>query len=546
MILTPIDTQETYIEQLYNCRIDRRRCKPYSIPYTTFDGITFYAEFDSVNIPNLVQFFIYCSCDTSQQIAIGPKDYVIGTRPNGRKYLIFTLDDPDPALLPCECFSIYINIPDVGAWSSEKFCFERCDDVIKIESCYTVSTGDNSDCNGTYYGFTAGDYLGNSSLSYNHLMYIRKSTLKGNIKSVTYTESEILNKKSKVLVKDHKTFNIAEELPKFRADEIQAILTVGSLLYDGVNYIVQSATFESIIDCCETFKVSGVFGSNCELPISCNTICASCDIGLITVDDYTDTQSTGKLVTIGNAVLPLSDYEYTTDGGVTWNPITSNPFQIPYTGGGEVWNLIVRRDCGDGSYAMSQTFIIQTPNQINTQGFCVELNKVRVGNSNFGFEGIIKDSNNVATPAVSALTMDLNIYDSSTNTVITTLTLSWVIGSTTSNVQGNYSNLNYQPCLPSPFAPTGTLTDPYYCNLQSCPCSECVRMDYITNTPNVLLTFEDCNGLKVAPTDIHINWSSTFGTFTATILAGNTSTTNTSDGSFAFINFVIEGYPNCP
>lgn len=246
-----------YPAYVHNCTRNAQ-CEPsWSAPLPGVPYLQLYVNFGPTK-PVTMDFQLLDHCGGGQE-AITPGSYVVGLDPEGNWYGVFKNFNTPVANVTT--FVVWLSaIVQAGSqfvertFFSEMMVVEPCLPLTKVKACQPFqATTTAFDINGIYYGLTTSDeFLGNESVRYFHIAYVRLGKVRELSNKATFKSSIYRNFRTTV----EKIHQLETELvPKWYKDELLGIFARGAIsVDDGDTYLVSDINFEALNDDDLTWK----------------------------------------------------------------------------------------------------------------------------------------------------------------------------------------------------------------------------------------------------------------------------------------------------
>lgn len=548
-------SQEDYNESLYNGQKDDSRCRDYGMPYGDFSDLYFQVDLPQGNLPPVLSltFEVICDGDLNNKtpFTISGSNYLISSNSEGN-YLNFQVL---PIQIPagCECFNIAVE-DGTSIYTSELYCNKGDCDALLVEACYPFGSDNDFDCNGIYFGeYDFNNFQGNPDLRYRHNIYVRSKGLVNTGNPIEFTISENGATKTESKSTKLRTLFIQDIVPEYYSCLLQAVFKIGTVSVGNERLSVSQYTDTLVLACCGTHNINVTFSEECITILNCLDECVTCSTPSIIFSELppSATYPNGAmLLTIQNVVGAIGNYSYTTDL-VNYLPfVGSNPITLPYPNDQEQWNIIVRNDCGDGTFASSNIINFTTPDFNKT--YCYRLlTYTIVGNPDtYQYYLQLEDNLGVPTNAVAPLNLDLEISD---NGITNTESFNIPIGSSISNTALTIYSAASTACYDisqGSFVGLGTLQQPFLCNIPDCPCLNCLRIVPGAVLGEFIFSHGNCISSVINSQDIFIDWNTPISATEPTVLipagVGSVTVTSSFPTNQAFMLSNNLGLPLCP
>ena len=269
-----------YAGYIHNCQRNAQ-CEPsYLAPLPGVPYLELYVPFGSAK-PLTMEFHLVDICDGSQE-QIFPSNFVAGQDPDGNWYGVFKYFNAP--ITDRTSFVVWLSsIVFTGTsyvertFFSEALMVEPCAPLTKIKACQPeLATTTGFDVNGLYYGLPQNaDYLGNASVRYFHIAYVRQGKVRELSNKATFKSSLLRNFRTTV----EKVHQLETELvPKWYKDELLAIYARGAIsVNDGATMLVSDLNFEAINDDDLTWKPYAQLKATYRLYFGCDeSDCPEC------------------------------------------------------------------------------------------------------------------------------------------------------------------------------------------------------------------------------------------------------------------------------
>lgn len=262
-----------YTDLLFNCTRNQRCERPFYVPVTMFSDIALFADLPGK--PTLVQIEVLNVCDIANIGAAIPGKYVIGTKPDGTWYGVFSnliVTPPIGVTYTRFFFKLSLTIDgQVYVWYSEQYEFPYCEELKQLRGCYpNEEVGvDAFDCNGIYYGYPNNeDILGDPLYRYVHLAYARMASIIEQTNKMTFTAFNNKSIYKSVFVREY-LFE-CEIVPKFYKDVLIGIYNRGNVQFDGVEWKLAEGQDIRIIDNdSKLWRVDIILDEECKQTYGC-------------------------------------------------------------------------------------------------------------------------------------------------------------------------------------------------------------------------------------------------------------------------------------
>lgn len=346
MISTPtVVAANQYPAYVHNC-LRNAQCEPsYSAPIPGIPYLQLYVDFGQYE-PTAVEFQLVDVC-TGEVEQIFPSNFVVGRTPEGGFYGVFKYFNTP--LTPVTTFVVWMLAVVPGfpgflrTFFTEMLMVEPCAPLTKIKSCHPQgATTTGFDVNSVYYGLPADpDFLGNGSVRFFHIAYVRYGKVRELSNKGTFKSSLVRTFRSTV----EKIHQVETELvPKWYKNELLAIYSRGAIqVNDGPTYLVSDLNFEAINEDDLTWKPFAQLKETFRLFYGCDTSeCVECCSPVVldaTVSSEpgsgSDSESESESESIGetgllefrvgrdSGAVPVNPVEqvtvyYSLDGGSSW------------------------------------------------------------------------------------------------------------------------------------------------------------------------------------------------------------------------------------
>lgn len=276
---TPV-TSDQYANYVHNC-LRNAACEPsWAAPVPDVQHLQLYVEFGAYK-PVLAQVYVRDICDGHTE-QIFATNYVIGQTPDGVWYGVFKYFSP--VAVPVTSFVVWFNA-EVSTpaglreitYFSELLQVDPCATLTKVKSCQpeqAVETG--FDVNGIYYGLPVNnDYLGNPTVRYFHIAWVRQGKARELPPKATFVSSLTRNFRTSI----EKTWAFeCEMVPRWYKDVLLAIFARGVVqLNDGTKYLVSDLAYEAVAEDDLRWKPYASFKQTTRLYYGCDeSLCIEC------------------------------------------------------------------------------------------------------------------------------------------------------------------------------------------------------------------------------------------------------------------------------
>lgn len=297
-----------YSRFLFNCLRNKNCQKKYFVPIRSLSDIQFFVDLPGK--PTLIAAFLVDKCNVVctedgggdfnddfnddfdigegefceyQQYIVNFDKYVVGQQPNNSWYGVFgdlsgfvsqgeELFPISDLNLDCFFFKLVFTVNGVEyIYYSEEFCIEKCEPLTHLRGCYPneVAPADALDCNGVYYGYPANDnYLGESNFRYFHWAFVRKGSVIGQRRKLSFT---YFNSK-----KNYKTTVNKEQLlefelvPEFYMNYLLGIFARGNIQINLVEYRLAEEQNWQVLDLdSKLWQLDTVLAEECKNSFNC-------------------------------------------------------------------------------------------------------------------------------------------------------------------------------------------------------------------------------------------------------------------------------------
>lgn len=281
MILNKINTLTGAEERIYN-NIKSKDCLNFDVPFSDFTKLKFFIDF-GINEPSIVTLQVF-DLDTNLTVSTLSNSYVIGSNSNGF-YGVFTNISNAGVTNFVLQFEVIYTDNTTEYFESESFLF--CSDAATLESCYGAKIGltDYYDISGIYYGYPSITLFGDPLLKYTYFMYVTDATIIDD-DTKEYVNTIVNNSVSSTTITYNGIFGNML-YPAFYAEQLESLLSRGSVLYNGKEIIIESFTSKKI--CCgfdifgKTKRVENLeYLCSCEALTCCNPVFETATIEVIT------------------------------------------------------------------------------------------------------------------------------------------------------------------------------------------------------------------------------------------------------------------------
>ena len=289
-----------YPAYVHNC-LRNAQCEPsWSAPLPSVPALQLFVNFGTAK-PVTMNFQLLDLCNNTQE-QITPTQYVVGLDPEGNWYGVFK--NFTTPISSVTTFVVWLSaIVDTGTffvertWFSEMMVVEPCLPLTKVKSCHPGdATTTGFDINGVYYGLTqSSEFLGNESVRYFHIAYVRLGKVRELSNKATFKSSIYRTFRSTV----EKIHQLETELvPKWYKDELLAIYSRGAISFnDGAAYLVSDLNFEALNDDDLTWKPFVQIKETFRLYFGCDDAqcveCCSPSIIAVTLNDQASDSDSG-------------------------------------------------------------------------------------------------------------------------------------------------------------------------------------------------------------------------------------------------------------
>lgn len=274
MIQTPSEVAANqYASYIHNC-LRNPACEPsWGAPLPAVSTLQLYADFGDT-FSGSIEFTLVNLC-TGATEQIVPAEYVVGQTPELNYYGVFkAFNNPVMSLT-----SFVVHLSAGGkTFFSEMLIVEPCAPLMKVKSCHprtAIYTG--FDINGIYYGLPfAGASLGDDSVRYFHIAYVRRGKVKDMGAKATFKSSVYFN--FRTTIEKIYQFEPGELVPKWFKDVLLAIYSRGAISFDdGPAFIVSDINFTAINDDDLQWKAFAQLKETFKLYYGCDDgICEEC------------------------------------------------------------------------------------------------------------------------------------------------------------------------------------------------------------------------------------------------------------------------------
>lgn len=269
-----------YTDLLFNCTRNQKCERPFYVPVNLFSDISLYADIQGS--PTLVLIEVLNVCDIANVGTAIPGKYVIGTKPDGTWYAVFSdLIVTPPVGVTYTRFFFKITLTIGGqdyVWYSQQYEFPICETLTQVRGCYpNEEVGvDAFDCNGIYYGYPNNeDFLGSGIFHYTHLAYVRLGSIIEQANKMTFTAFN--NKKTYKSVFVRESLFESEIVPKFYKDVLIGIYNRGNILVNGVEWKLSETQDIRVIDNdSKLWRVDINLDSECKQTFGCKATDCDC------------------------------------------------------------------------------------------------------------------------------------------------------------------------------------------------------------------------------------------------------------------------------
>lgn len=274
MIQTPSEVAATqYASYIHNC-LRNPACEPsWGAPLPAVSTLQLFADFGDT-APGSFEFTLVNLC-TGATEQITPAEYVVGQTPELGYYGVFKVFN-NPAI-PVTSFVVHLSAGS-KSYFSEMLVVEPCTPLMKVKSCHPrAATVTGFDINGIYYGLPfAGASLGDDSVRYFHIAYVRRGKVKDMGAKATFKSSVYFN--FRTTIEKIYQFEPGELVPKWYKDVLLAIYSRGAISFDdGPAFIVSDINFTGINDDDLQWKAFAQLKETFKLYYGCDDgICEEC------------------------------------------------------------------------------------------------------------------------------------------------------------------------------------------------------------------------------------------------------------------------------
>lgn len=287
-----------FTDLLFNCTRNQKCERPFYVPVNMFSDISLFA--DLPGSPTLVQIEVLNVCDIANIGAAIPGKYVIGKKPDGTWYGVFSnLIVTPPVGVTYNRFFFKLSLTiggQVYVWYSQQYEFPYCETLTMVRGCYpNEEIGvDATDCNGIYYGYPNNeDFLGDPLFRYIHKAFVRLGSVIEQSNKMTFTA--FLNRKTYKSVFVRESLFESEIVPKFYKDVMIGIYNRGNIQIDSVEWkLAESQDIRVIDNDSKLWRVDVTLDSECKQTFGCKpmdcALKACCDpvVGEATVQTIPD------------------------------------------------------------------------------------------------------------------------------------------------------------------------------------------------------------------------------------------------------------------
>lgn len=282
MIQTPTVVAATeYPNYINNCLRNPACELPYAAPLPAVSTLQLYVDYLLV-APGDFEFTLVDVC-TGLTEQITPADYVVGQTPELGYYGVFKSFN-NPAT-PVTTFVVHLSSGG-KTFFSEMLMVEPCAPLMKVKSCHPqAATTTGFDINGIYYGLSTGGTLGDATIRYFHIAYVRRGKVKEISNKATFKSSLYFN--FRTTIEKIFMFEPGELVPKWYKNVLLAIYSRGAVSFDdGQVYIVSELSFEPINDDDLTWRANVQLKETFRLFYGCDDgLCDECCAPVVTGAD---------------------------------------------------------------------------------------------------------------------------------------------------------------------------------------------------------------------------------------------------------------------
>lgn len=279
MIQTPTVVAATeYPNYINNCLRNPACELPYAAPLPAVSTLQLYVDY-LLEAPGDFEFTLVDVC-TGLTEQITPADYVVGQTPELGYYGVFKSFN-NPAT-PVTTFVVHLSSGG-KTFFSEMLMVEPCAPLMKVKSCHPqAATTTGFDINGIYYGLSTGGTLGDATIRYFHIAYVRRGKVKEISNKATFKSSLYFN--FRTTIEKIFMFEPGELVPKWYKNVLLAIYSRGAVSFDdGQVYIVSELSFEPINDDDLTWRANVQLKETFRLFYGCDDgLCDECCAPVVT------------------------------------------------------------------------------------------------------------------------------------------------------------------------------------------------------------------------------------------------------------------------
>lgn len=264
---------KSHEDLLFNCTRNVKCQLPYHVPVKAYSDISFFVDMSAFpGFPSLTEIQIIDVCDSDNNETIVFDKYVIGVKPNGKFYGVYTTPLVTTFTGKNFYFKFIFTVDGVEyVFYSEQFVIPVCDELTKITACYPDETvgADAEDCNGIYYGFSTEDPLGDETLRFYHWAYVRLGSVIEQNNKLSFT---LFNSKKAYKNNFYREFQFYFELvPTFYKNVLIGIFSRGNILIDESPFtLVEEQEIRILDEDTKLWRANILLQETCDLSFGCS------------------------------------------------------------------------------------------------------------------------------------------------------------------------------------------------------------------------------------------------------------------------------------
>lgn len=266
------ETVQPFTNLLFNCTRNPKCQRAFYVPVNDFSDIVFYTDLPGSPTVTLIE--VLNVCEIGNVGTAVSTQYVAGIKPDLSWYGVFgglVVTPPVGVIYNRFFFRFTFTVGGEDyVYYSEQFEFPYCEDLMELKGCYPNEEPgvEAFDCNGIYYGYTTGEFLGDENFRYFHWAFLRMASVIEQRNKMSFTAFN--NKRIYKTIFNREWLLEHEFVPTFYKDVLIGIYNRGNIRINGTEWKLAESQDISILDVdSKLWRMDMILDSECKQIFGC-------------------------------------------------------------------------------------------------------------------------------------------------------------------------------------------------------------------------------------------------------------------------------------